>query len=225
MLGIKFEMNFTKQEHYNKKANLQKIIAEDLIQFAKPTLQNTNSILDVGCGTGFVAQELLKYCNPSTLDGLDPSRLMIEIAQPYYTSLFNIRLEDFKPLRQYDVILSSMSFQWISNLEENITKLRQIGDLYFAMPITGSLKELNDAFHKSGITSPILNFKNPSYAPSLVLEYRECFDNLLSVLKFFNAIGAKNLEATSITHNHIKLAEANFKGKITWKIGFFCLKK
>ena len=215
-------MNFKNPQKYSQNAKMQQLVARDLVAFASKGIETARTILDVGCGTGFVAREICKLFSNKILHGLDPSKEMLTMAQGHYSKLFNAKLEDFEGAK-YDVILSSMSLQWVYNIEENINKLAQSGSLYFAIPIEGNLNEIEEAFLKSNIVSPLLQTPKIGIKPEFVNEYKENFNTILELLKSFNSIGAKNLNAKPLTHNQIKSIEQNFNGEITWKIGFFAL--
>ena len=80
-------------------------------------LENTNgkqNILDFGCGTGLVGEELIKHNFNILLDGIDVSDKMIEIAESkkIYNNIYNINLhiEDFDKDTKYNFIVSSGVF-------------------------------------------------------------------------------------------------------------------
>ena len=88
-------------------------IANKLITY----LENTNikqNILDFGCGTGLVGEELSKHNYNFVLDGIDVSDKMIELAEykQIYNKIFNINLhtEDFEQDTKYNFIVSSGVF-------------------------------------------------------------------------------------------------------------------
>lgn len=204
-------MLFFDAKKYNKNAKVQKLIAKDLVNFARIDIERGKKNLDVGCGTGFIGKEI-----GFKIDGLEPSVKMIELAKPYYNKIFNCRLEDFN--ESYDCAISSMCFQWIDNFEK---KLKLFNKIWFAMPIEGSLNEISGSFEKCGIKSPIIEFKTPAIKAFAIKEFREEFPNATTTLKSFNAIGAINLEAKAPSHTEMKKINQHFNGYLTWRIGFY----
>jgi SAM-dependent methyltransferase len=210
-------MQFLRGEEYDKKANLQKFVARDLVEFASGDLQNANVVLDVGCGTGFVGREVLKRFSAVKMLGIEPSLQMSRLAKPYYDEIFNCKFEDFTGIK-VDLMLSSMCFQWIDDFEKRLEKFDKF---WFAIPLEGSFLGLNEAFLKAGIKSPILEFRGASFKPFCVKEYRFEYSSALMALKSFNEVGAKNPASARISHNDIKKVERFFDGKLEWRIGFF----
>jgi len=72
------------------------------------------SILDFGCGTGLVGEEIVKLKLNCLIDGIDISDKMIEIANSknIYNKIYNINLhnEEFIEDKKYDIIVSSGVF-------------------------------------------------------------------------------------------------------------------
>ena len=94
-----------------------KEIVNHLVQYLENKHEKQN-ILDFGCGTGLVGEELKKYSYDYILDGIDVSEKMIEKAESkqIYNKIFNIDLhkedfkEDLKEDRKYNFIISSGVF-------------------------------------------------------------------------------------------------------------------
>lgn len=252
---------FEKPLQYKKGAKVQKAIARDLLRFASEPLKMANSILDLGCGTGFLGEilgETTKIKSLSNLgnsqsysseiekrrahftkteilqlerareaigirliDGVDLSEDMLSMAKPFYNNLFLEDIKTFTPAQKYDLTLSSMCLQWLGkDIELIIEKFKE--GFYFAIPMPESLIEISTCFKKEGLKTPIIEFIEPKYIkPDLIKIYTEPCQSLISALKSFNEIGAKNPNTSSLTHNQLKILERNFKKQITWKIGFF----
>lgn len=214
---------FFNVEDYEKNAFLQKRIAEVLVALSRPP-RKSEFILDIGSGTGFVGRLLPKKRGLIT-HGVDISEKMISFAKPYYSNVFQMDARFLELPFKYDMILSSMCLQWIENQNNAIFKiishLKKWGKFYFAVPLESSYAEVNAAFEKEGLKSPLLKLINPSIQPIHVEEYIEYFPSLISFLKSFNKAGIKNEFAQRLTAKQLKDASLNFKGEVRWEIGFF----
>ena len=157
----------------------------------------------------------------SKIDGVDISKAMLSVAKPFYNNLFLEDIKTFTPAQKYDLTLSSMCLQWLGeDIEPVIKKFK--GGFYFAIPLAESLVEISSCFTIEGLKSPVIEFIEPkSIKPDLIKIYKEPCKSLISALKSFNEIGAKNLNTSPLTHNQLKILEKNFQKEITWKIGFF----
>lgn len=213
---------FNKSLNYNTHALLQKQIAFDLVQIAKTEILNAKCVLDLGCGTGFIAKEA-KLLNPFVLiEGVDASPEMLTQAKPLYNNLWLADITKFKPNKIYDCVLSSMCLQWIENKNDVILKYQNT-PFFFAIPTINSLTEIKSCFEKINKPSPILDFKTPlNLKPCAIKIYKQEFKSLLSALQSFNFIGAKNTKIEySITHNEIKKMEDYFSKITTWEIAYY----
>ncbi|MDI2090232.1 dethiobiotin synthase [Commensalibacter oyaizuii] len=127
---------FDKAHDYNRSAHVQKIVVRQLIAKIKKLYQyrpHPVSILEVGCGTGFLTQELLKLFPTAQFTITDISSNMIEyLKQNYKNTTSNIHFEVMdgenpsKNYHSFDLICSSLAFQWFENLP---TALQQLSNL------------------------------------------------------------------------------------------------
>jgi len=102
-----------------------------LTKYTKYNLQH-QTILDIGCGNGFIEFGLAKYCK--NIVGIDPSYNMIQDAiQNLKNFPFNniqflqFYIEDFINLNyKFDIIIFSYSFHLIDNNIEILQQLKKI---------------------------------------------------------------------------------------------------
>lgn len=121
------------------------------------------SILDFGCGTGKIGEQLNQIIiNPYYLEGVDVSENMLKIAKQKgnYNILTNIDLTTQKYNKKYDIILSSGVFLEghidISNIDKLYNLLDKNGLLLFT--IRETFKENNkDDFFKYVLNNPKFN--------------------------------------------------------------------
>lgn len=84
--------------------------------------ENVNSILDVGCGSGKTAEELLKL--GYTVDCVSPGKILTEYAVEKLegkVQMFPAKFEVINTDKKYDLILFSESFQYIP-IDDAISK-------------------------------------------------------------------------------------------------------
>ena len=137
---------------YSKNAFVQKEVATKLCDFVKSEIKSSDEILDLGCGTGFIAENL---DNLERLTQLDSSKEMCEIAskkaKTIQADLNNLNLRD----QSYDIVLSSFTLHWVENLNNLLSDIKNLltknGLLAFSIPVKGTLYELKEAFNYVGL--------------------------------------------------------------------------
>lgn len=115
--------------------------------------QKPMKILDIGCGTGELTNQLAQLGHEVT--GIDQSANMIDQAKHAFPSVkfFTkdiLTVDSFE--EKYDVIFSNAAFHWILNHErlvENISKLlRPNGLLVCEFGAEGNIKSIEEAYRK-----------------------------------------------------------------------------
>jgi len=159
---------------------------KEIVNHLVPYLENKHekqNILDFGCGTGLVGEELKNYSYDYVLDGIDVSEKMIEKAESkqIYNKIFNIDLhkedfkEDLKEDRKYNFIISSgvfleghVNFDVIDKLHKILEK-----DGIIIVTIRNSYKDKNketfDSYFKNNA-----NFKSALLSKIDYLKDVEC---------------------------------------------------
>lgn len=199
-------------KEYDKYAHVQKIMGDKLVSMTSNT--NISSILEIGCGTGYVTRQIcLKYPS-ATIDALDIAPGMIEHAKGKIKSP-NVNFicgdcENISFEKKYDLIISNATFQWFNDFKNTVDKLYDLltpkGHIIFSTFGEGTFYELRQAFTKASLKlkkekiSPSQIFlskdelkeklkRNIHIAESNQLEYFEdCNEFFLSLKK----IGANN---------------------------------
>lgn len=99
--------------------------------------QTLDHVIDIGCGTGLVGQELVQHFKISHLVGVDLSAKMLELAadKKIYHSLHNADLLEYLRTREQpvDLIISSDVMIYVGDLEpliENCHRLLKPGGFY-----------------------------------------------------------------------------------------------
>lgn len=164
---------------YDDKHQFVSKYGEGLISFLQP--KNGEHILDVGCGTGDLANQIDTY--GATVIGVDATATMIEQAQQKYTHIqFDVR--DVKNLgfdNQFDAIFSNATLHWVKEPDKALASmfktLKKGGRLVAEMGGSGNIQSIAQATEQ---TMNALNFdyqaeKFPWYFPT-VAEYTKLLD-------------------------------------------------
>ena len=145
----KISRNFSRSaSSYDQHALLQKELADklfDSIGGFKPA-----RVLDIGCGTGYLADKMSQKFPSAKVVGIDIAPGMIEVAKSKYQRanlLFALGDGESLPFDQqsFDLIISNASLQWMS-LEKVLGEvnrvIRQQGNFSFTTFGPGTLIEL-----------------------------------------------------------------------------------
>lgn len=89
---------------------------KDVVEWLQP--KKGENILDLGCGTGSLSQEIAK--SGAIVDGLDFSETMITKARQKYPRIhfFIDNGETFRTSKKYDAVFSNAALHWMKNAEK-----------------------------------------------------------------------------------------------------------
>lgn len=239
----KIKNNFNKAwSSYDQNATLQKIVAKNLYNLSKPEIASATTILDLGCGTGFVAEAILNDFPDKNIFGLDIAYLLLK-SNPFATNKINADIENL-PFKNnnFDLGISSLSLQWMNDLEKTIRQsletLKNNRNFYFSIIVDGSLNELKVASEKCDIKLSInnfitisnlekillrLNLKYQIKIEEIILKYSDIYD----LLKSIKSIGAgysanknqlKKSDFQKINNFYLKNFNLNNKVGTTWRV-------
>lgn len=193
---------------YDAAAVFQRRAAALLAKFIKKNSYNEKNslkILEIGCGTGFLTERLLKLFPDSEFLISDISEEMLEVCRNKIkganrnVSFETIDASENLPGKDYDLIVSAMTFQWFPDLKHTAgilaKKLGPAGRLFFSTLEESTFSRLRGVFDELGARYPGPRFlsmdelKN-SLAPfeSIALE-KHCYSvKYPSLIDFFNAL-------------------------------------
>jgi malonyl-CoA O-methyltransferase len=140
---------------YDRVAGLQRTVGKELLHSIDAT-KLTGTLLDMGCGTGFLTGELLVHSNHETTIALDIALSMLQTTQSKLADKRNIiyLCADAEQLpfagQSIDSIFSNLALQWCGNLEAVFTgierALKPDGQLVFSTFGPQTLHELKSAW-------------------------------------------------------------------------------
>ncbi|MEI6334689.1 MAG: malonyl-ACP O-methyltransferase BioC [Methylococcaceae bacterium] len=140
---------------YDPVAELQRTVGRELLHVIDTT-HLTGTLLDLGCGTGFLTGELLARSRYETMIALDIALPMLQATQSKLADKSNIAYvcadAEHLPLggQCIDGVLSNLALQWCRNLDAVFTDIKRVlkpdGQLVFSTFGPQTLHELKSAW-------------------------------------------------------------------------------
>ena len=231
MLINRFERNI---ENYNNNAFIQKDITKNLINLLQKNYnKDFNNIFEIGCGTGFLTNEIYKNIKYKKLFLNDLYDIKLKCDKFYLGNIENIDLPD-----KLDLVLSSSVLQWIKNIDNLLFKINKSlinnGLFVGSMFINKNFHEIKDIFNIG------LNYFNNENLKLLfekyfdIIYYEEFikeikFDNFTDILKHIKNTGVNNIQNFTLTKtmlkNYSNIYNEKYKNILTYDYNFFILKK
>ena len=115
---------------YDRKAYLQKKASETLLKMIDQQDIQPQSILEIGCGTGFITKGLLEKFPKSFFHITDISPKMVDFCKdkfPFSSAKVKFEVKDgenFLPSSKYDLIVSGLTMQWFEDFEKSFHQLK-----------------------------------------------------------------------------------------------------
>lgn len=200
---------------YDRFAHVQRRVAADLQAFYS-SFELDAPVLDLGCGTGYMAELLLKK-NPS-LDVLlaDLAQPMVQIAREKMRGLPGIVADsECLPIANNSLagVVSSLVLQWCNRLDTAISEAHRVLQRggYFAFSTLGAdtLWELKKAWEKVDSYTHVNQFQTPEFVCAVLAKAgfieieMQCYplvaqyDELMQLLRELKGIGAHNINPGS----------------------------
>jgi malonyl-CoA O-methyltransferase len=199
--------NFSKSaEGYEDHAGLQKEIAEALFQSVVRC--NPESVLDIGCGTGYLANRMAQHFPLSQVTGIDIAPEMVRVAQERH-SRDNLRFLEGNgeklsfPEQTFDAVVSNAAFQWM-DFSAAAGEVRRVlkpgGHFIFTTFGPGTLQELRKLGLRTNRMLSIDEIKTILNGMFIDKEFagKQCvqkFDSLRSLRQHLKNIGAQTVDS------------------------------
>ncbi len=206
-------------ETYDGQAYLQRKVGFDLIEKYNLTdidiYQKVDSVLDIGCGTGFLTEYLLTPGLSNHVYALDIALSMLHVTQTKLSSVDSVSYvcadAERLPLRPGSIhrIYSNLALQWSQNIVSVLQGFNEVlvdrGLLFFSTFGEKTLWELKSAWAEIDDYSHVNEFYNVAELEDFLqragfknieLEsriYPVSYPSVLSLMKELKGIGAHNM--------------------------------
>lgn len=234
-------MNFEKKfSTYNDNAHIQKVVAQNLVNFiiyfikkSESLTENSkiisNSIFEIGCGTGLFTEKFLEIFSPKKIILNDIFDVEKYISHLKYDELVIGDIEKIS-IPKSEIVVSSSVLQWIKDLEKVVEKVANSTDkFFFSIYLKGNLKEIQEHFQISLKYLEREEVENILRKYFEVVEWREeelhlDFTTPLLALRHLKNTGVTGFENDLRKSSVAKVRE--FKSeRLTYKVGYFCCGK
>ncbi len=229
---------------YNDIAEPQLAAAKKLVRLASPFIANNSQILDLGCGTSFIAKEICQNFSAKIIEtDISSDMLKSWIDRPKNVLAIQCDIENLPfGKKSFDIIFSSFALHWIKDFEKNFaqfsTLLKNNGILAFCIPTAGSLDELSSSnifqfnkFPNNAIIKSALKKNGVKEIQFSCESKKQKFESGYEALKFIKKIGGNSTQSKKVI-SKTKLKEfnsfclKNFSDdnksfSISWNISYF----
>lgn len=138
---------------YDRSAQAQWQVAGGLAARIGALKVTTPRILEIGCGTGFLTEQVRGLVPNARWLLTDISERMVARCRTRFSDTYVMVMDGERPscaAGSFDLICSSLAFQWFENLDETLTRLKSLlapgGQIIFATLAEDSFREWREAY-------------------------------------------------------------------------------
>lgn len=207
MTKEKIAQSFGKaHQSYDQDSPVQRWCAQKLCDLvSQSALPKDANCLEIGCGTGHLTHLITNAIPNGDWLITDLSEQMLKTCRARIGEKPSYRLMDGEHpdlVDKYDLIVSSLAFQWFDDLPAAIEKLRKHltpkGQLFFTTLGAHSFYEWTDAMERAGLSSGMHDYPSSDQLNDLIqgAEFTSVakvqeYPNAIGFLKALKAIGAQ----------------------------------
>jgi malonyl-CoA O-methyltransferase len=216
--------------YYNEHAMVQCYSAFALCNIYQNEISKAKSILDIGCGTGFLTNNIRSINKKAKIIGVDTSEKMIEFANSNEDKAENVSFLHvdenyvYETKEKFDLVVSNFVFQWMDYLPLYIDVLRHISkNIIFAIPLYGTFKDILAIYDKLNVEptlSQFYDYDDLKYSGKRMV-YTEHYESMKEFLYHIKNIGAGYSEKHLDIKNVKKVLSYKNPVRASYNIGFF----
>ena len=243
----KINNNFNKAAHYYSNYSVvQKHFANKLLLIIKELEPQIGPWIDLGAGTGYLADLLEKNFMNINVMRIDFSPNMLKENKKHSKTILWDLNNDLPPyVNNASLMISSFCFHWLNEPEKKIrewlNRLIPGGFLIVLFPNNKSFPEWKDTCRKNNLDYSGLSLPCTNTLKSFVKEneiflikefnYKETFPNIYKLFKSIINVGAQTTQRRRRTVSELKLMQKKWpkdqyeKVNLTWSISILILKK
>lgn len=170
-------------EHYEASAHVQRAVASHLADMAaRERLPKDARILEIGCGTGLLTREIRARWPEAELIATDLAPEMLAETQRQGVTAQLLPMDGEAPAfegRWFDLILSSLAFQWFADLPSALARLHGLlrpgGSLYFATMGADSFASWRAAHAACGESAGLADYPGLDQLRTLLAPFPDAF--------------------------------------------------
>lgn len=223
-------------ETYDEYCHVQYHAGQKLLQMMTEHMSEHHHIVDLGCGTGLMTEQLLEKFQDRHFYAIDIADQLLIRARARLSKNVVFITDDFDNLSHYetlyDVMFSNMSLQWSLNLSKTLAvianNLRDNGLLAFSLPLAGTFAELthinkND-FYTGEMIRGLIQQLDFHMLDEEVESYVSQYDSFYHACKSIKNVGANYTFTKNMTYTKKNLFTKE-PIMLTYKIGYFVARK
>ncbi|MGB6976264.1 MAG: methyltransferase domain-containing protein [Gammaproteobacteria bacterium] len=232
---------------YDKYSHVQQFVGKKLLDLLCQYKTQTDRVIDLGCGSGLVTQQLACAMSYKSFHAIDIAHNLLMLARKRLQShQIKVYEQDFDNLTSsnelFDLAFSNMALHWSLTFEQTLLTIQQNlllnGIIAFSIPVAGTFLELNaDSINHFYLENTIFEwlslagFERVAYfVDSLTVK----FDNFIDALNSIKKVGANS----TLIKSQVALCGKSFLNQIakvenlavqpfslTYRIGYFIARK
>lgn len=192
--------NFSRAaKSYNRASSLQREAAKRLAALISKHILPEGPILEIGCGTGHLSEELFDLFPDRDLEITDLSPEMLAECQKRLGPIAHYALlngEEVDKKGYYALIASSMTFQWFLEFEKSLHRLLEAlvegGYLIFSLPDAKSYPEWISFCRGDSLINPLIDTEKLKALELQQICFVESYPHPLDFFRHIRSLGANS---------------------------------